>query len=512
VALFGKKTTQDEKEAIPIFPEDIYRSGMLQLKDVIAPSALEVTANHVRLGEKLARTLYVFSFPRFLASNWFSPVINMDKVIDISIFIHPVDTTVILKKLQRRVAEIQSQVNIRQEKGLVRDPMLDAGYQNLEQLRDSLQQAEEKLFLIGIYLTIYGDTADELDKIEISIKSILESRLVYLKPALFQQKEAMDSTFPMALDLLKVNNYLNSSPASTVFPFVSFDLTANRGILYGINAHNNSLVLFDRFGMENYNSVMFARSGSGKSYTAKLEVIRSLMFDVDVIIIDPEKEYEYLAEAVGGRYFNISLSSHHHINPFDLPMPREDEAPSDVLRSHIINLVGLFRLMFGGYINMAGTWYVQKEISGGGIIIDNGPHAFDLVRHLLGEIKTVKASVHKFQDIPVEDTAEIFCELEDGATGNVDVSWSIPVPAQSYFEIYGEEGAILLDFKGLSYKLKTWDDWKRVVNKSDGKAAFERQTNHFVDSLAGRIPLVTTPEDGLKVQYLIDSAYKSLSK
>src|SRR3989344_5832061 len=271
MALFGKKTTPAEKEAIPIFPEDIYRSGVLQLKDVIAPSALEVTANHVRLGEKLARTLYVFSFPRFLASNWFSPVINMDKAMDISIFTHPVDTAIILKKLQRRVAEVQSQINIRQDKGLVRDPMLDAAYQNLENLRDNLQQAEEKLFLIGIYITIYGNTPEELDKVETAIKSILESRLVYLKTALFQQKEALDSAFPMALDLLKVSSYRNSSPASAVFPFVSFDLPANRGILYGINAHNNSLVLFDRFGMENYNSVMFARSGSGKSYTAKLE-------------------------------------------------------------------------------------------------------------------------------------------------------------------------------------------------------------------------------------------------
>ena len=178
-----------------------------------------------------------------------------------------------------------------------------------------------------------------MDKLEIEVKGLLESRLVYLKPALFQQKEALDSVFPMCTDILAVNNYLNSSPSSTVFPFVSFDLTSNRGILYGINSHNNSLVLFDRFSLENYNSVMFARSGSGKSYTMKLEILRSLMFDTDVIIIDPEREYEYLAEAVGGRYFNVSLSSHHHINPFDLPVPREDESPSDVLRSHIINLV-----------------------------------------------------------------------------------------------------------------------------------------------------------------------------
>lgn len=349
MALFGgKPKTEPETTSVPLFPEDVYRSGTLQLKDVVAPAAMEISANYLRLGEKLARTLYVFSFPRFLASNWFSPVINIDKTVDISLYIHPVDTGVILKKLQRRVAEVQSQINVRLDKGLVRDPVLDTAYQNLENLRDSLQQAEEKLFQIGIYMTLYADTAEELDKLEIEVKGLLESRLVYLKPALFQQKEALDSVFPMGTDLLMVNNYLNSSPSSTVFPFVSFDLTSNRGILYGINSHNNSLVLFDRFSLENYNSVMFARSGSGKSYTMKLEILRSLMFDTDVIIIDPEREYEYLAEAVGGRYFNVSLSSHHHINPFDLPVPREDESPSDVLRSHIINLVGLFRLMFGG--------------------------------------------------------------------------------------------------------------------------------------------------------------------
>lgn len=348
MALFGSSKPTSSEQNIPILPEDIYRSGALQLKDVVAPAAMEVSANHLRLGEKLARSLYVFSFPRFLASNWFSPIINIDKTVDISIFIHPVDTSIILKKLQRRVAEVQSQVNVRQSKGLVRDPMLDTAYQNLETLRDSLQQAEEKLFQIGIYVTLYADTMEDLDKLEIEVKGLLESRLIYLKPALFQQKEALNSVFPMGTDLLTVSNYLNSSPASTIFPFVSFDLTSNRGILYGINTHNNSLVLFDRFGLENYNSVMFARSGSGKSYTAKLEILRSLMFDTDVIIIDPEREYEYLAEAVGGRYFNISLSSHHHINPFDLPTPREDESASDVLRSHIINLVGLFRIMLGG--------------------------------------------------------------------------------------------------------------------------------------------------------------------
>ena len=349
MALFGKKNSADNEIGLtPVFPEEIYRAGVLELRDVIAPAALEVNANYIRLGEKLARTIFVFAFPRFLASNWFAPIINMDKVFDISIFIHPVDTALILRKLQRKVAEVQSQISIRQDKGLVRDPVLDTAFQDLESLRDRLQQAQEKLFSFGIYVTVYGQTEEDLNKIESEIKSMLESRLVYAKSSLFQQKEGLDSVFPMALDVLKVNNYLNSSPASSVFPFVSFDLTSNKGILYGINSHNNSLILFDRFSLENYHSVMFAKAGAGKSYATKLEILRSLMFGTDVIVIDPEREYEYLAEAVDGRYFNISLTSKHHINPFDLPTPREDESPSDVLRSHIINLVGLFRIMLSG--------------------------------------------------------------------------------------------------------------------------------------------------------------------
>jgi type IV secretory pathway VirB4 component len=246
------------------------------------------------------------------------------------------------------VAEVESQISIRQEKGLVRDPMLDTAYSDLEFLRDRLQQAQEKMFEVGLYITIYGNTRDDIDKAESEIRSILEARLVYLKPALFQQEQGFKSAIPIAKDELFVHSKLNSSPLSSIFPFVSFDLTSDRGILYGINRHNSSLVLFDRFSLENYNSVVFAKSGAGKSYMTKLEIVRSLMFDADVIVIDPEREYEYLAETTGGRYFNISLSSSHHINPFDLPIPREDENPGDVLRNQIITLVGLFRIMMGG--------------------------------------------------------------------------------------------------------------------------------------------------------------------
>jgi len=344
--IFKKK--EKEEQLTSFLPQEIYESGILELQDIIAPSALKISSKELSLGEKIVRTFFVISYPRFLSESWFSPIINLDKVFNISIFIHPIDTAKVLRQFQKKVAEVQSQINTREKKGLVRDPKLDTAYQDLESLRDNLQQAQEKLFDVGLYISLYGDSEDEMDKMEAEIKSILESRMIYVKPALFQQEQGFKSVLPIATDLLAVHSKLNSSPLSSIFPFVSVDLTSNNGILYGINRHNNSLVLFDRFSLENYNSITFAKSGSGKSYCTKLEIIRSLMFDTDVIVIDPEKEYEFLAEATGGKSFAISLNSNSHINPFDLPAPKEDESPADVLRSNIINLVGLFRIMLGG--------------------------------------------------------------------------------------------------------------------------------------------------------------------
>ncbi len=343
--LLGKK---DSAPVISVLPEEIYQAGVLELKDVIAPSALKVTSKDLNLGEKVGRTLFVISYPRFLDESWFAPIINLDKVFNVSIFVHPIDTAKILRHFQKKVAEIQSQVSRREQKGLVRDPALDTAYQDLEALRDQLMQAQEHLFDVGVYITLFADNESELDKLESEIKSILESKLVYVKPALFQQEQGFKSVMPIGDDQLAVHSKLNSSPLSSLFPFVSFDLTSDKGILYGINRHNSSLVLFDRFLLGNYNSVTFAVAGAGKSYCTKLEILRTLMFDTDVIVIDPEKEYEYMAEATGGKYFNISLNSEHHINPFDLPIPREDESAADILRSNTINLVGLFRIMLGG--------------------------------------------------------------------------------------------------------------------------------------------------------------------
>lgn len=346
--LFKKNIEDKDVQIAPILPREIYEASVLELQDIIAPSALEITRKDTKIGGKVARTLFVISYPRFLPANWFSPIINLDKEFDIGIHIHTIETAKVLRQFQKKVAEVQSQILSREQKGLVRDPTLDSAYRNLEDLRDKLQQAQEKLFNVGVYVTIYADSEDEIDKAESEVRSNLESKLIYLRPALFQQGEGFKSTLPSGEDLLTVHSKLNSSPLSSIFPFVSFDLTSNSGILYGINRHNSGLVLFDRFSLPNYNSVVFAKSGSGKSYAVKLEILRSLMFDTDIIVIDPEREYEYLTEAMGGRYFNISLTSNHQINPFDLPVPTEDEAPANVLRSHIVSLVGLFRIMFGG--------------------------------------------------------------------------------------------------------------------------------------------------------------------
>lgn len=343
-----KDINSEDNMVLPKLPEEIYQAATLELQDVIAPSALQITSKNLNLGDKIARTFFVISYPRFLTDNWFSPIINLDKVFDVSIFIHPIETTEILKTFQKKVAEVQSQISVRESKGLVRDPMLDTAYNDLESLRDNLMQAQEKMFNVGLYITIYAENENELFKVENEIKSILESKLIYIKPALFQQEEGFKSVIPTGSDLIQIHQKLNTEPLSSVFPFVSFDLTSDKGILYGVNRHNSSLIIFDRFSLPNYNSITFATSGAGKSYATKLEIIRTLMFDTEVIVIDPEREYEFLAEALGGRYFNISLSSDHHINPFDLPIPGADETGADVLRSNTINLVGLFRIMLGG--------------------------------------------------------------------------------------------------------------------------------------------------------------------
>lgn len=328
--------------------EKIFREGVATLRDIIAPSALNITPRFVELSGEFVATLFTFTYPRFLQSTWLAPIINMDVELDISMFMYPLDSGTILKNLKKKVAQVQASISMAQEKGQVRDPMLETAYQDIEELRDRLIQGTEKFFKLGIYFTVHGKDKKELDDAVSRIEGILESKLIYVKPAIYQMEQGFVSTLPIGHDVLQVNTNMNTSPISTTFPFVSSDLTSNTGILYGINRHNNSLIIFDRFSMENANSVIFAKSGAGKSYTVKLEILRSMMFGIDVIAIDPENEYRYLAQATGGTFLRISISSEHRINPFDLPPLRDDDNPEDVLRETITHITGLIGIMADG--------------------------------------------------------------------------------------------------------------------------------------------------------------------
>jgi type IV secretory pathway VirB4 component len=342
-SLIGGKKKDDLQATEALFQEEAF-----DVKDIIAPPFIGVMQDHIKLGERFAKSFFVFSYPRYLSTGWFSPVIDLNTPMDVSFFVHPVSSESILKTLRKKVTEVSSEIIERQEKGLIRDPQLEVAYKDIESLRDNLMTAQAKMFRLGVYITVYENSEKELKDTELTLRSIFESRLVYIKPALYKQKEGFISTSPYGMDLLGVHTAMDTGPISTSFPFISFDLSSNEGILYGINRHNNSLVLFDRFSLENANMVVFAKSGSGKSYAIKLEILRYLMQGVDCLVIDPENEYEALADAVDGAFFKISLTSPHHINPFDLPVPGPDDNPEDILRSNIINMVGLLRIMFGG--------------------------------------------------------------------------------------------------------------------------------------------------------------------
>ena len=316
-------------------------------EDVIAPSAVEVKPNYVKIGDKLCKTLFVFNYPRYLSSGWFSPIINLPDLIDISIFIHPTSTGVALRGLRKKAAQVESQIETNQEKGLVRSPALETALHDIEALRDALQRSEEKLFSVGIYMTIYADTEKELTKLASDITNALDNKLVNTREAVFEHLRGFKSTLPIVEDKLQIHSPLNSGPVSSFFPFVSLELTSDEGVMQGINRHNNELIIFDRFSMENANMVIFGQAGAGKSYAAKLEILRSLIMGADVLIIDPEAEYEELGKAVGGSVFKISIDSDSNINPLDLPLVAEGESTSEALKSHIVNVTGLVKLMLG---------------------------------------------------------------------------------------------------------------------------------------------------------------------
>jgi len=336
--------------------EQTFLKGVTTLRDLIAPSSIEIHSSYFRLGTKYGRTLYVYGYPRQIYTGWLSSLINIDEVLDVSMYVYPVESQVVLNNLRKKVTQLEATYSINSEKGRTRDPALEAAISDAEELRDQVQLGAERFFRFGLYVTLYADSMDELNFVQQKIETMFGQQMVFSKVASSQQEQGLNSTIPQMSDQLQIRRNMNTGAISTSFPFTSADLTDNSGILYGINMHNNGLVLFDRYRLENANMVVFAKSGAGKSFTVKLEALRSMMMGTEIVIIDPENEYQKLAEAVGGSYVRLSLNSNTRINPFDLPRVIDSDEADDALRANLVTLHGLFRLMLGGsQVTAAGT-------------------------------------------------------------------------------------------------------------------------------------------------------------
>ncbi len=342
-----RQATRETKQLLEA--ERVYRAGVVSVRDLIAPASFKVESSMIQLGAKFVRTHFVVTYPRYIAVGWFAPIINLNVPLDIAMFFYPVPSKIILKQLKNKVGSVEAQIMADAEKGAPRDPMRETALRDIEKLRDDLTQGTEKFFQFALYVTVYANSRDELNNVSDKLESLFGSKLVFSKRAIFQSEQGFNSTVPLGVDQLLITFNMNSSPCASSFPFMSADLTSDEGILYGINRHNNSLIIFDRFSLQNANYNVFATSGAGKSYAVKLEVLRSLMIGTDIIIIDPEMEYKYLSDAVGGAYVNISLNSESKINPFDLPRPLRGsgEKTADIIRSAVITLKSLLRLMLG---------------------------------------------------------------------------------------------------------------------------------------------------------------------
>lgn len=343
VALAQAQQLREQQEV-----DAAFRKGITALRDFIAPSSIEFNSSFFHLGTRFARTYYVYGYPRQLYTGWLSPLVNIDEIIDLSMFIYPVESQVVLENLRKKVTQLEAGIQIDTEKGRVRDPQKQAAIMDAEEMRDKLQVGEERFFRFGFYFTIYAHSQDELEFVSHKVESMLGQQLIFSKPATSQQEQGLNSTVPQFTDQLQIRRNMSTGAISTSFPFTSADLSQDNGILYGINMHNSGLVIFDRFSLENGNSVVFAKSGAGKSFTVKLEALRSLMMGTEIFIVDPENEYERMCDAVGGAYVRLSLNSATRINPFELPKVVDTEEADNALRSNLITLHGLLRLMMGG--------------------------------------------------------------------------------------------------------------------------------------------------------------------
>ena len=327
--------------------EKSYKQWLSTIKDIIAPAAMDIKFDHIKMWDFYMKNFFVYSYPRYINENWLSSVINMDATMDVSMFIYPQNSWEVLRMLRKKTSQMRSTMNMLKERWMSRDPEVEASLEDAEILRDQLQRWEEKFFHYWLYFSIYNKDEKELARNVTQLETNLWSKLVLTKRADLQMDRAFTSCQPLALDKLEITHNMNTSPLSSTFPFSSSDLSSDKWIMYWINRHNDSLIIFDRFSLPNANSIVLATSWAWKSYAVKLEMLRLMMIWADVIVIDPENEYKDLCETVWWTYISLWLNSKEKINPFDLPeWVRDTEWLTwDILRSAIINVSWIISLM-----------------------------------------------------------------------------------------------------------------------------------------------------------------------
>jgi len=348
----GAKKTQPASstpapETTPVIAEKPQKdtSAATSIQDVLAPSAIEVDFSHIKIDDNYIRTLFITGYPRYVSANWLSPLINFNHSLDISMFVYPSDSKGTLDNIRRRLAEMEAEINTDIERGRIPQATTEAALEDAKTLQEQLVKGAERFFQFSLYISISAESEKELNTVTSQVQSMLASLLIISKVSSLSMEDAFKTTLPYCKDKLMLTRNMDTTALSTTFPFTSSELSDNHGILYGINAHNDSLVIFDRFSLENANMIVLATTGAGKSYAVKLEILRSLMFDTQIIILDPENEYEMVTKAVGGNYISFSSSSPHKINPFQIARP--EESTEDEMGYKYLFLMSLLKVMIG---------------------------------------------------------------------------------------------------------------------------------------------------------------------
>ncbi|PIX68868.1 hypothetical protein COZ40_00990, partial [Candidatus Roizmanbacteria bacterium CG_4_10_14_3_um_filter_39_13] len=390
---------------------NVLAQGAVSIKDMIAPSFIEVDFNHLKIDDKFYRTLYVTAYPRYVSANWLYSLITFDHPLYISMFIYPTESKTVLDELKRKIGEMEASIESEIKAGKVVDPTTQVALDDALSLQAELAKGSERFFQFGLYITIPADSKEELDNLTKEVDSSLSSILIIAKQATLEQEEGFKSTVPMFADKVAVWRNMDTTSLSMTFPFSTAALTRNEGILYGMNQHDGSLIIFDRFTLENANSVILGKSGGGKSFFVKMEAFRLLMMGIDVIILDPENEYEKLTQSMGGEFVVFSTTSQYKINPFDLI---SETVEPDELSNKILDLHSLIRVIMGDEISPSQDALLDRALvmTYRNVGITQDPATFKLPAPLLEDLYKV------FMGMETPEAKEMANRLEKFVMGS----------------------------------------------------------------------------------------------